>query len=124
MGEARVRRTAALLSLLALAGCASSPPLPSPVVAPARPPPAATTLPSPAAPATPPAPARPVRDTCGLQPLGDLVGKLRSEIPVPVDLTRRRVVCEGCPVTQDLRPDRQTIWYDQATGRVTRTQCG
>lgn len=121
-------RRALLLAaaVLGMAGCAGSTPPPA-QPAPVQPPPAASPPPSPSPPVAAPAaatPARPANDTCGLAALGDLVGKPRMEIPVPVDVSRRRVVCEGCPVTQDLRSDRQTIWYDQGTGRVTRLQCG
>ena len=73
-------------------------------------------------PGAPPASSGP--DTCGATELGFLVGKPRTEIPVPADLTHRRVVCTTCPITPDVRPERQTITYDAATNRVTRVTCG
>lgn len=115
-----------LLTAAALAGCVDRlpvdaagartalPPAPAP-------PPAAT--PSPAAEPLVPAAASPA-DTCGAGGLAYTVGKPRAELPIPVDLTRRRVVCEGCPVEPDVRPERQTIFYDQAAGKVTRATCG
>ncbi len=37
--------------------------------------------------------------------LQGLIGKQRSEIPIPVDPSRRRVACTTCPVTPELSPD-------------------
>ena len=132
MGEARVTRAATVGSVLggvlgaaalALAGCADRLPVDAadrhtalpPRTAAAEAPPA----PAPAA-LAPPAPA----DTCGAAELAYLVGKPRTQISIPADLTRRRVVCTTCPVTQDVRPDRQTITYDSATNLVTKVGCG
>lgn len=63
-------------------------------------------------------------DTCGATELAYLVGKPRTEIPIPADLTRRRVVCTTCPLDADVRPERQTITYDTATKLVTKVACG
>lgn len=82
---------------------------------------AAPAAPSSAAPTS--APAGPP-DTCGAAGLAYLVGKPRTEIPIPADMTHRRVVCSTCPVTQDARPDRQTITYDSGTNLVTKVSCG
>ena len=129
MGEARVKLWVLLGLAAALSACVDRlpvdgeghrtalPPTPPAYVAPV---PAPVPPPPPALPAPPPRPA----DTCGVVELAYLVGKPRTEIPVPVDLTKRRVVCEGCPMTMDFRPDRQTIYFDQATGKVTRLTCG
>ena len=73
----------------------------------------------PAAPLT----ARP-RDTCGAAGLAGLVGRPRTQIPVAVDLSRRRVSCTACPVAPDIRLDRVNILYDARTGLVTRITCG
>ena len=76
-------------------------------------------------PRTRPAPApRPSGDTCGARPLQYLVGRPRTEIPVPVDLTRRRVTCTTCPVTMDFNPERLNILYDQESGIVRQVKCG
>jgi hypothetical protein len=64
------------------------------------------------------------RDTCGASALAGLVGKPRTQIPVPVDLSRRRVVCTACPVAPDVRMDRLNIFYDARTGLVTKVSCG
>ncbi len=137
MGEARVRgasaRTAAglVLAALALAACADRLPVDADHHRTALPPKGPTyTLPTPA-PAIPPAdvtpatsPAAKPADTCGAAELAYLVGKPRTEIPIPADLTRRRVVCTTCPVDGEVRPERQTITYDSATNHVTKVSCG
>jgi hypothetical protein len=68
----------------------------------------------------------PPRDptACEASSLAYLVGRPRTEIPVPVDPSRRRVSCTTCPVTQDYRPDRTDILFDQATGLITAVKCG
>jgi len=69
-------------------------------------------------------PATPRRDACGASELQYLVGKPRADIPVPVNPSRRRVVCSTCVMTQDVVPSRQTIIYDASTGLVTSVRCG
>jgi hypothetical protein len=106
---------------LALTACASGerpPPPPPPVAAP---PPLVTPPPVAAAPAVPLPPAD---DQCGAYQLQGLVGQPRQSIPVPVDPSKRRVVCSTCPMTMDFNPERQTITYDATTGLVTKVQCG
>jgi hypothetical protein len=128
---------AAVLALIACASRAQAPAAPELVTPPPATPPPATPTPAPppaaAAAAPPPSistPAPPISiapppspDQCGAAGLADLVGKPRTEIPVPVDPSRRRVVCSTCPRTEDLRPDRLTIEYDAATGKVTKLGC-
>ena len=63
-------------------------------------------------------------DVCKAGELQWLVGKPRSEIPVPVDVVNRRVVCSTCPVTEDYSPYRLNIFYNQQTGIVERVSCG
>lgn len=63
-------------------------------------------------------------DVCKAGELQWLVGKPRSEIPVPVDVVNRRVVCSACPVTEDYSPYRLNIFYNQQTGIVERVSCG
>ena len=104
--------------LLSLAACAASDsdgqaPLPPGYVPPARAAPSPPVSPIPAAPA----------DRCGAAELGWLVGRPRTEIPVPVDPSRRRVACTTCPITEDFRPDRLTILFDADTGLVTSVRC-
>ena len=106
-----MRRTLATLTLILLASCGGREELPPPVPAPApRPPPAAP----------PPPPA----DTCGARAHQHLVGRPRSEIPVPVNPSRQRVACTGCPITQDYSPERLNFFFDADTGIVREVRCG
>jgi hypothetical protein len=119
-----MRTRAALFALLLLASCAS--PEPTPPKAPAPPPPPETPTVAPvqtqATPLQPPP--RRATDSCGAYELQGLVGKQRSDIPVPVDPSRRRVACTTCPVTQDFREDRLNIFFDADTGVVKSVTCG
>ncbi len=63
-------------------------------------------------------------DICRAGELQWLVGRPRTDIPVPVDVVNRRVTCTTCPVTEDYSPYRLNIFYDQQTGRVTEVRCG
>jgi hypothetical protein len=118
-------RRLVLAAALALAACANGAPPPppnlpaAPIRVPAPPPPPVSL---PAAPISVPKPPPP--DQCGASELFALVGKPRTAIPVPIDPTRRRVVCTTCPRTFDYRPDRLTIEYDVETGVVTKVSCG
>lgn len=105
---------AARLSLLALALAACAP-----VQAPVPPPP-------PIAPAPPPPPPPPPEppDYCGAKSLQYLVGKHRTEIPVPINPSMRRVACTTCPVTMDYSPYRLNIFYEQSTGIIKEVKCG
>ncbi|MDZ4375935.1 MAG: peptidase inhibitor I78, partial [Phenylobacterium sp.] len=73
------------IAVAALAGC-STPADPEP-----PPPPPAAPEPAPAPP--------PVADSCGAAKHQYLVGRPRSEIPVPVKPEQQRVACTTCPVT-------------------------
>lgn len=118
-----MRRAILAATVAILAGCSSDPkPAPAPVAPPPPPPP------PPAAPISlPPAPVSvappPPPDQCGAYELAGLVGKPRTEIPVPLVPSRRRVVCTTCPKTMDFNPARLTIEYDAGTGRVTKVGC-
>lgn len=76
--------------------------------------------------APPPVSTAPAPDTdqCGASELAYLIGKPRSEIPVPVDPSRRRVYCTTCMVTQDYDPARLNIVIDSQTGLVKDVKCG
>ncbi len=63
-------------------------------------------------------------DTCGANALAYLIGRPKTEIPIPTDLSHRRVACAACPVAPDVRLDRLNIIYDAETGKVTRLSCG
>jgi hypothetical protein len=116
------RALAATLALLALGSCAPYP------LTPAKPAPSAPAPPA-AAPAPPPrSPIRQpdvdVRDACGAADMQRLVGRPRSEIPVPLDPNRQRVACTTCPLTQDYRPDRLNFFFDAASGIIRQVRCG
>jgi hypothetical protein len=61
---------------------------------------------------------------CNADELQWLVGKPRSQIPVPVDVVNRRVACTTCPITEDYSPYRLNIFYNQQTGLVEQVRCG
>ncbi|WP_155913559.1 proteinase inhibitor i78 [Asticcacaulis sp. AC466] len=63
-------------------------------------------------------------DQCGATALQYLVGKPRTEIPVPLNPGSRRVVCSTCIVTQEYRADRQTIVFSSETGIIQSVKCG
>lgn len=108
-----IHRKAALAVLaLTLASCASNPPPP----APAPPPPAPA--PQIQSPALKPA------DMCGEVEAQKLVGRPRTEIPVPVQPALQRVACTTCPVTMDFNPKRLNFYYDASTGIIKEVRCG
>ena len=121
MGKTAVRAAGiAILPILTiLAGCSSplsSPTLAAPSSAEARP-------------LTPPAPAWSVatagaKDLCGAAELQGLIGRPRTDIPVPVRPERQRVACTSCPVTQDESPERLNFFFDAATGLIREIRCG
>ncbi len=121
MGEETMRIGVLILTATLLASCSSSP-TPSPDAAP----------PVAVAPITPIAPPQPVEpelkpvnsDTCGVRDLQYLVGRPRTEIPVPVDPSKRRVLCSTCAATMDYRADRQTIVFDTQSGIIKTVSCG
>jgi hypothetical protein len=53
-----------------------------------------------------------------------LVGRPRTEIPVPLDPAKQRVACTTCPVTEDYRPDRLNFFFDAGTGLIREIRCG
>lgn len=101
-------RLAALALLGLVASCASPPPPPPP--RPAPPPP------------TPPPP--PPSDLCRAGEHQHLVGRPRTEIPVPVNPAEQRVACTTCPITMDHNPRRLNFLFDAATGIVREVKCG
>jgi len=69
-------------------------------------------------------PPSPAADLCRAGDLQWLVGKPRTEIPVPVDVVSRRVTCTTCPVTQDYSPYRLNIFFNDQTENVEQVRCG
>ena len=110
---------------LLLAGCASDEPQPAPPT-PAPPPVAAPPPASAPAPAPTPAapPTAPSRDACGADEAQKLVGRPRTEIPVPIMPALQRVACTTCPVTMDFNPRRLNFFYEASTGIIKQVKCG
>lgn len=117
--RARAARPAVAIALAVLGACAE------PATRPAPPPPAPA-APAPPAPTvlTPPRMPAPAKDACGAAAMQSLVGRPRTEIPVPVYPGRRRVVCSTCVMTQDYIASRLTIIYDSSSGLVKSVRCG
>ena len=99
------------VAVLALAACATPPPEPAP-----QPPPLAAPPPV----VQPPAPA----DTCGADQVRHLIGRPRTEIPVPLRPDLQRVACTTCPVTLDHNPNRLNFFFDAQTGIIKEIRCG
>ena len=74
--------------------------------------------------APPPVAPAPVADQCGSAALKYLIGRPKTDIPVPTDPSKRRVLCSSCPATMDYRPDRLNIVYDTQTGIIKEVKCG
>lgn len=73
----------------------------------------------PAAPTPPPA-----EDACNARAHQHLVGRPRSEIPVPAKPELQRVACLGCPITMDYNPERLNFFFDEKTGIIKEVRCG
>jgi hypothetical protein len=63
-------------------------------------------------------------DPCGAEAVRNLVGRPRSEIPVPLNPNRQRVACTTCPITQDYNPGRLNFFFDAGTGLIREVRCG
>lgn len=75
-----------------------------------------------------PAPIKPkqavvVNDQCQAKELQYLVGRPRTEIPIPLYPHKRRVVCLSCVLTADVNLERQTIIFDEKTGLIRSVKC-
>ncbi len=102
-----MRRLMAVLALAgALGGCGYYYPTP-----PAPPPPA------------PPEPRHPPIDACGAGALQYLVGRPVAELP-PYRRHEQRVMGQSSSYEDRYDPERLTVIFDEATGRITRVRCG
>ena len=63
-------------------------------------------------------------DFCKAGEMQYLVGRSRTEIPVPVEVVNRRVTCTTCPITEDFSAYRLNIFYDANTGVIEQVRCG
>lgn len=106
-----MKRAIVVAAFLGLAACSTAP-------EPAAPPPA---IAPPAPPVTSP---QLVADSCGAGALQSLVGRPRSEIPVPVKPDLQRVACTTCAVTMDFNPNRLNFFFDAQTGLIKDVRCG
>ena len=108
-----MKRAAVLLAFGVLASCATPPPPPPPAPAPVR----VVRVPD-------YSPRPVVTDQCGAGALQTLIGRPRTEIPVPLLPGTRRVACTTCPLTRDYVAGRLNILFDQDTGIVREVRCG
>lgn len=69
-------------------------------------------------------PSNPTADLCRAGEMQYLVGKPKTDIPVPVDVVNRRVTCTNCPVTEDYSPYRLNIFFNDQTQIVEQVRCG
>ena len=69
-------------------------------------------------------PVNPTVDLCRAGEMQWLVGKPKTDIPVPVDVVNRRVTCTTCPVTEDYSPHRLNIFFDEQTNIIEQVRCG
>ncbi|RZJ42943.1 MAG: hypothetical protein EON87_13400 [Brevundimonas sp.] len=53
-----------------------------------------------------------------------LVGRSKTEIPVPVEVVNRRVTCTTCMITEDYSAYRLNIFFNDQTGIVEQVRCG
>jgi hypothetical protein len=100
-----------IAALFVLAACSTAPES----APPAPPPPASTPQPLPQPPSA---------DACNARAHQHLVGRPRSEAPIPVKPELQRVACATCPITMDYNPERLNIFFDTATGIIKEVRCG
>jgi len=114
-----MRRAAWIGFALLMAACSSTPSYPTsaPAETPAAPQPPPKRSPA-------PRPDISVKDQCGAAALQHLVGRPRSEIPVPLVPNRQRVACTKCPITLDFSPERLNFFFDADTGIIKEIRCG
>jgi hypothetical protein len=101
-------------ALLALAACSTAPEPAAPT-----PTPTAPVVPPPISPSP-----QPDADSCGARDAQHLLGRPRSEIPVPVRPEVQRVACTTCAVTMDFNPNRLNFFFDAKTGLIKEIRCG
>ena len=105
-----------VLAVLALAAC-STPPPPAPI-------PNVPVVPGARAPQPAPAPPPRPADSCGASEVQHLIGRPRTEIPIPLRPNLQRVACTTCPVTMDHNPNRLNFFFDAETGLIREIRCG
>lgn len=116
MTTLRLPALGGLLAAAALAACTAQPDAPADVPAHEPVTPAAPGEPTPADP--PPA------DQCRAAERQGWIGQSVESLPEPPDGETWRVVCTSCDRTDDFRPDRLNVEYDEATRRIVTVNCG
>ena len=119
-----MKRVVAIALVTLIASACGPTPAPEPQTPPAVTPPPVQQSQRPRPRPQPTPPRNEPRDTCGARSMQYLVDKSRTEIPVPVNVTNRRVTCTTCPVTMDFRADRLNIFFDAETGIIKEVKCG
>lgn len=99
------------LAVVMLASACSTPSAEAPAPPPPSPPPPVSTPEPPA-------------DTCGARDHQHLIGRPRSEIPVPVRPELQRVACTTCAITMDFNERRLNFFFDAKTGLIKQVRCG
>ena len=61
---------------------------------------------------------------CGAAALQGLIGRPRTEVPVPLDPGRQRVACTTCPAADNVDPSRLNFLFDAQTGLIREVRCG
>jgi hypothetical protein len=61
---------------------------------------------------------------CGAAALQGLIGRPRTEVPVPLDPGRQRVACTTCPAADNVDPGRLNFLFDAQTGLIREVRCG
>lgn len=63
-------------------------------------------------------------DLCRAAEMQWLIGKPRTDIPVPVEVVNRRVACTTCPITEDYSAYRLNIFFNEESGLIEQVRCG
>lgn len=77
---------------------------------------------TPPSPETPPAAPTPVVWRCDAEGAQSLIGSHVGAVTFPQD-ANVRIACTTCPVTDDYRPDRLTLLFDEETGIIESARC-
>ncbi len=72
---------------------------------------------------TEPAPTGPQAWRCDAEAARSLVGSHIGAVTFPRD-ANVRTVCTTCSATEDYRPDRLNLRFDEATGIIRSVDCG
>lgn len=65
----------------------------------------------------------PIPQRCDAEAARSLIGSHVGAVSFPQG-ANVRVVCNTCPTTKDLRPDRLNVRFNEATGIIESVDCG